>query len=280
MFRIAAVSFLNTIPLVDWLASLEGSRVALTHDLPSRLRCRLEDGSADVALLPVAEILRGGTGGILPAAGIGCRGPVDSVKVFTRDDLKDIRRVSADRGSRASVALLRVLLSERFGLDPAVTEFVPRAGILPGREEGLLIIGDACFEYERFLREEGHADVRAHDLGGMWWDLTQLPFVFAVWAVAPDLEERVGRDGVEELKGLLAESMRHGLENRSAIATREAAAGRLGHDGHATAEAIDYYFRTSLHYEVGEDELEGIRRFRRLAAKHGAIPEGPMPPVL
>lgn len=280
LFRIAAVSFLNTVPLIDWLETRGKGRVNLIRDLPSRLLASLQDGTADVALLPVAEILRVDTGGILPVAGIACRGPVDSVKVFTTGGLGDIRRISADRGSRTSVALLRVLLAERYGLHPEISEFIPQTGILPGVDEGILIIGDACFEYERFLRESGHDDVRGWDLGELWWDLTGLPFVFAIWAVALEFPGRVGSEGVTELKELLTESLGWGLENRSDIAAREAAAGRLGHRGDATAEAIDYYFRKSLRYTVGDEELEGIRQFRRLAAKHGVIPKGSLPPIL
>lgn len=280
MFRIAAVSFLNTIPLVDGLESLEGERVALTRDLPSRLRSHLEDGSADVALLPVVEILRGGTGGILPAGGIACQGAVDSVKVFSRTDPEYLTRIAADRGSRASVALLRVLLAELYGTAPAIHETTPRTGQFPAEGEGILIIGDRCFEYERFLREEGHSEIRSWDLGRLWWELTGQPFVFAVWAVARDFVERTGDAVVAELKRILTEARRQGQANLSSLAAREAAAGRLGHEGYATAEAIDYYFQRSLRFTVGDEELAGIRQFHRLAIKHEVIPEGPMPPVL
>lgn len=280
MFRIAAVSFLNTIPLIDWLDTLDAGRVSLIRDLPSRLLAYLRDGTADVALLPVAEILQVETGGVLPVAGIACRGPVDSVKVFAMGDLGQIGKISADRGSRTSVALLRVLLAESHGLSPEVTEIVPGTGVLPEEGEGILIIGDACFEYERFLRESGYTAVRGWDLGRLWWDLTGLPFVFATWTTAAGFPRRAGEAGVAELRDLLAESLRHGLAERSAIAAREAARGRLGRDGYATAEAIDYYFKRSLRFVVGDEELAGIRRFHRLAVKHEVFPEGPMPPVL
>jgi len=280
VFRVAAVSFLNTIPLVDWLETQNGQQVELMRDLPSRLTAALREGRADVALLPVAEVLRGESGGILPVAGIACRGPVDSVKLFSKSDLPELCRIKADRGSRSSVALLQVLLAEAHGLSLPIDEVKPALNQVPDEGDGLLVIGDRCFGYEAWLRRAGEAEVRSWDLGELWWRLTGLPFLFAVWAVAPGFPARAGKEKVTDLKNLLAESIRQGRENLDQIAAREAAAGRLGHKGHATAEAIDYYFRNSLRYLIGEDELAGMDLFRRLAVKHRVLPEGPMPPIL
>ncbi len=278
--KVAAVSFLNTVPLVEGLVAHCGAEVALSWDLPSNLADKLYSGAADVALLPVAEILRGGTGGILAAGGIACRGAVDSVKLFASQDLYTLKRVAVDRGSRSSTALLRVLLSEHNGTMPVLTETEPRVGVLPQRDEGILIIGDRCFEYEQGLRESGRDDVRSWDLGQLWWDLTGLPFVFAVWAVAPDFLARRGPGGVRQLKSVLSGALAYGLENLSDFAAREAALGRLGRQGYATTAAIDYYFHQSLHFQIGDQELTGIRRFRELATRNGVISEGPMPPIL
>lgn len=279
-FHIAAVSFLNTIPLVEGLSELTSDRVLLTRNLPSRLSTSLQDGTADVALLPVADILRGETGGMLPVAGIAGQGCVDSVKLFATAEIPNLTHIAADRGSHSSVALLRILLAEIHGLTPHITEINPQPGRLPAANEGILIIGDRCFEYEKFLRESGHTEVRAWDLGRLWWDLTELPFVFATWAVAPGFAERAGAEAVAELKQILAVARDQGLRNLTTIAEREAAAGRLGHQGYATSAAIDYYFRKSLRYIIGEPELAGIRRFRELAIAHNIIPERPLPPVL
>lgn len=280
MFRIAAVSFLNTIPLIAGLEPREGRDVTLCRDLPSRLHAGLLDGSADVALLPVADVLRGPVGGILPVGAIACHGPVDSVKVFAASAPGELRRIAADRASHTSVALLRVLLAERHGLVPDVTEVEPGPGVVPGPGEGLLIIGDRCFAYERFLRESGRDDVRGWDLGELWRELTGLPFVFAVWALAPGFPAERGEAAVADLRGILVESLEHGLARRTLLAEREAAAGRLGPGGRAGAAAIDYYFRHSLRFTVGPEELAGIRRFHELAVRHRILPGGPMPPVL
>ena len=81
-------------------------------DLPSRLADRLAAGELDVALIPSVEYLRGAASGyeILPGFAIAARGPVRSVKLFSRVPFERIERLALDAGSRTSQALARVWL--------------------------------------------------------------------------------------------------------------------------------------------------------------------------
>lgn len=278
IYRVAAVSFLNTLPLIERFLDGRDPRVVLTRALPALLADELAAGRADVALLPVAEILRGRSGGLLaPGWGIACRGAVDSVKLFVHGDPARLKRVRADRASRSSVALLQVLLAERWGAAPGFVEAEPVPGQFPEAGEGVLAIGDRCFAYERALRAAGQADVQSVDLGAAWFDLTGLPFVFAAWAVAPDFVARAGTAGVRGLAALLDEALADGYARRAEIAAREGAAGRLGPGGEAGAAAITYYFERSLHFRLGDDDLAGIARFRELCLHQGVLPAGTAP---
>ena len=114
-FRIAAVSFLNTIPLIEDLRDRPANEILLHCDLPSRLPALVASGRFDAGLIPVVEVLRGQAAGVVPGPGIACRGAVDSVKLFHRGPLRDLRWIGLDRGSRSSVALLKCLLQEEYG---------------------------------------------------------------------------------------------------------------------------------------------------------------------
>ena len=280
VYRVAAVSFLNTIPLIDWFEQTGDVRVALSRALPSCLGGMLAAGEADVALLPVVEIFRGVSGGMLPGTGIACRGDVDTVKMFYRGDPAELEIVAVDRGSRTSVALLRILLQEQFGIRPEFSEIEPRADWRPAAGQGALIIGDRCFEYEKDLRENGDLEVAGYDLGGAWHKMTGLPFVFAAWAVAPGFPAKAGDAGLRELTDLLTRARDHGLAHLDEIAAREAAAGRLGHQGEATGEALDYYFRHSLRFVLGEEEMAGLRLFHEICVKHRVIPDSATPSIM
>ena len=279
-YRIGAVSFLNTVPLIEWFLSEPRADIELIRDLPSRLGARLGTGQADVALLPVVEIFRGVSEGIISHTGIACRGPVASVKLFVRGEVGAVRRVHADRGSRSSVALLQILLLERYGLDPAFGEYEPRPDRLPDAGEALLIIGDRCLAYEAALGEHDVRDVQALDLGELWYETTGLPFVFAAWAVAPGFVARAGAEGVERLAAMLDTARDFGLDRLEIIAEREAQNGRLGCHGESTAAAILSYFRHALRFELGARETAGLRRFHELCSKHGLCPPGPLPEFL
>jgi chorismate dehydratase len=272
VYRVAAVSFLNSLPLIDGLVDGGDPRVELTLALPSRLADELADGRADVALLPTVEILDGSSGGLLaPPAGIACRGDVDSVKLFANGAIGQLERVRVDRGSRTSVALLRILLAEIHGIRPEFVAEEPVPGRQPGPREAVLVIGDRCFAYEKAFRAGASGEAETMDLGGAWHDLTDSPFVFAAWAVAPDLIDRVGADGVALLGDLLDCAHREAFSRRHEIASRESAAGRLGPGGEATATAITYYFERSLHFGLTDADLGGMVGFREYCVKHGVL---------
>ncbi len=283
-YRIAAVSFLNAIPLVEWFTAADHPEVALERALPSLLPGKLMRGEADGALLPVVEIFRGDCR-LLGGTGIAGRGAVDSVKLFVRAQgrcsldmrsLSDLTHIGVDRGSRTSVALLRILLSESGVPCPGFVEVQPRPGRSLEPSEGMLVIGDRCFEFDRWRREDPRgADVLAVDLGQAWFDFTGLPFVFAAWAAAPAFAQSAGPERVDALADLLTRAREYGIAHLDEIVAREAAAGRLGCDGRATADALDRYFRTSLRFRLGPEELAGMECFRGLCIKHGLVATGP-----
>ena len=279
IFKIASVSFLNARPLIDRFDPADRARVELSGALPSRLGAILAEGTADVALLPAVEVFRGRSGGMVSGIGIACEGAVDSVKLFYRGELGEITHVNADRGSRSSVALLEVLFLEKFGTSPIFTEIEPTSDLELPSGTGALIIGDRCLEFERD-RGAGDDAPRAWDLGEAWYALTGLPFVFAVWAVAPGMPDRVGTAGVEDLTGILTRARDRGLADLDTIVAEAVAAGRLGRGGEATVEALDYYFRQSLRYILGDREMAGLRRFHQLCVQHGIVPAGAAPSIL
>ena len=272
--RIAAVSFLNTIPLIEWFITQPHLSVEVTSVLPSRMAELLHSGEADVALLPIVEVFRGQSAGMVSGTGIACEGNVDSVKLFTRGDPRQLTSVRTDRGSRTSVALLRVLMGEVFSNSPEFIETKPSSEILPASGEGLLIIGDRCFEYEAHLDKMGTSGVQSFDLGGLWFQLTGLPFVFAAWSLAPGFPRRVGPTRVAELGNLLDQARDFGLKNLDRLAEREASLGQLGFKGKSSQEAIEYYFQKSLRYKIGDREMAGARHFQELCVKYGEAPGG------
>ena len=86
-----------------------------------------QDGELDVGLIPSIEFFQRPDYTIVSDACIACRGPVLSVKLFSRVPLEQIRTLALDEGSRTSVALVRILLKERFGIDAAARTLAARS---------------------------------------------------------------------------------------------------------------------------------------------------------
>lgn len=255
--RIGAVSFLNTVPLIEGLQDRPG--IDLQRDLPSRLADLLYDGAIDVGLIPVVEYLRGVGTELAAGVCIASRGAVRTVKVFSQVPLEEATSIAVDRGSRSSVALLRVLLAELYDRHPDLHVVEPRPENLFHQHATALVIGDRA-------EQIAGADLHIYDLGQMWDELTGQPFVFAAWALGPHLATVEFDERRRALVRELGEARDRGLSRLPELAAREAAAR-----GAEAADILDYW-TTSIHYRLGDEELAGLRSFADLAAKHDLIP--------
>jgi chorismate dehydratase len=255
--RVGAVSYLNARPLFYRLSEFAPD-VRLFLDVPSRLGEQLAAGSLDLALIPSIEYLRGVERGyeILPNFAIAARGPVRSVKLFSRVAWPAVRRLALDAGSRTSQALAQIWLHARYGLRPEFIEELPLgASPLESTADAVLVIGDRAMKVPHDPFRE------VVDLAEAWVELTGLPFVFALWVV---------RDGVNlgRLPEALEQSRSEGLAQAGELARVHGS--RLGLD---VATCYDYLTNV-LSYELGEPEIAGLRTFADMAARLGLAPEG------
>ncbi|MEO8497226.1 MAG: menaquinone biosynthesis protein, partial [Planctomycetota bacterium] len=170
--KVGAVSYLNTKPLVYRLAEI-APYADISYDLPSRLADQLANGELDIALIPSVEYFQDPSYEIVSNACIGCRGPVLSVKLLTRVPFDQIRTLALDEGSRTSVALVRILLQQRFGLAPQLESLPIGAGVNDSNADAVLLIGD------RAIHAPDGGFVDEWDLGDQWCRWSELPFVFA-----------------------------------------------------------------------------------------------------
>lgn len=252
--RVGAVNYLNTKPLIYGLREL-APQAELVLDLPSRLADGLAQGQLDVALIPSVEFFQDPAYKIVSDACIACRGPVMSVKLFSRTPIERVRSLALDEGSRTSAALVRILLKERLGIEPRCEPLPIGASVGDAKTDAALLIGD------RAMHAPGGPFADVWDLGDEWCRWAELPFVFAMW---------VARPGVE-LSGLdvaLSQARDLGLAHLDQIAAAEAAPLGL-----SRPECLAY-LRDNLYFHLGPRELRGLELFYRLAHKLGLAPSG------
>ena len=269
--RIAAISFLNTAPLMwDFQHPPIDATLAAKYDLawmlPSECAQRLAAGTADLGLVPIAALATTPGLRILPGCTIASRGLVRSLLLVRRahQPLADLRSVAADTASRSTIAHSRILF-HAWG-NPNVP-FLPMAADLDSMlaaADAAIVIGDPALLAleERANRfERTHEELIYHDLAAEWHTLTGLPFVSAIWAAAPGspLNESIANDFIQ--------SRNHGLQNIDTLVAEWSRQLPL------SEETIRTYLTTNIHYTLDEECLEAMRTFFRLAAECGALPE-------
>lgn len=241
-FRVGSVPYLNAVPLT------RGLEEQVIFVPPSQLAAMLRRDELDAALVSVTEVLFSDRYDVLDGIAVASLGEVKSVLLAHRRPLEEVTEVAYDPASLTSVYLLQVLLAER-GLRPRLTPLdAAEPGSLP---DYTLLIGDRALDFVRAQPQH-----ETWDLGAAWFELTGLPFVYAVWALRRGVEN-------EMLRRQLREAKDFGLETLDTII--------------ANHPAYDYEFRKDylgwhIHYHLGADEKRGLARFLDLLRKHGFGP--------
>lgn len=246
--RMGAVSFLNARPLVHYLDPEEPPPFELCLQIPSRLTEMMKQGLLDVALLPSIEYFRADDYRIIPGISISSNGIVESVRIFSKIPIEDIRSLALDVSSRTSVALARILFKRRFNATIEFTDCSPDTTLDGLDADAMLLIGDAAMKFT------STDPFHSLDLGEEWTKLTGLPFVYAMWVA----KSGIRTDGLQEK---LLKARDEGLANLDEMA--KAAGGKLG----LSEEICFNYLKNVIHYELGDREMEALKLFRDFAAE-------------
>ena len=174
--RVGIVNYLNTKPLIYGLQKEPVNKmIELIGAYPAKLAQMLIDDEIDIGLIPVAAIPQLPSYYIVGNYCIGAEGEIASVCLFSEVPMHEIKKVYLDYQSRSSVALLKWLMKESWGIDPEIIESDNESyrQEIKGTTAGL-VIGDRALEQRKI-------STFIYDLGSEWRSITGLPFVFAAW---------------------------------------------------------------------------------------------------
>ena len=240
-FRVGSVPYLNAVPLTRGLEN------EVNFVPPSELARMLQRDELDAALVSVTEPLLNDRYDIVDGVAVASLGEVKSVFLAHRRPLPEVKEIFCDPASLTSVHLLRVLLAEK-GLRP---EFKPLAGYEPATmPDYVLLIGDQALNFIR--SGPGH---QFWDLGAAWYELTNLPFVYAVWALRRGIDTAT-------LSRRLRDARDFGLETLEYIISSR------------TEFDLDFrkdYLSWHIHYHMGSDEKRGMAQFAELMRRHEGL---------
>ncbi len=220
--------------------------VDLSFSIPALCAEQAESSLIDIGLVPVAEIARQQLQ-IVSDVGIACYGAVRSILLVSRVPFRQIRTLAADESSRTSVQLARVILRERYGVEPLINRYAPELDNMLRNADAALIIGDPALQIEP-------ADLPYEwlDLGSEWRHLTNLPMVFAAWAGKPGAP-------VSLLAELTRKSYEFGKVHLNEIIETEHS------KRHVSKQLAQRYLGELIHFELGRKEQNGWEAFLELA---------------
>ena len=248
-YRIGAVSFFNARPLIYRLQQHEN--IFVQKDVPARLGQALDSGSIDAGLVPSIDYQESQRDWlILPDAAIGSCGEVLTVRVFSQVPLERIDRLACDTDSHTSVVLAQIIWQLRFHHRLSIEPLTNLSS-----NPAVLLIGD------KVLPQLGKWPFEL-DLGAAWTELTNLPFVYAFWAVSA----RKQTHELDSLANILQYRPLDSPIHIDEIVTRYAK--QHGFD----PELAKRYFTENISYEFGSSQRQGLNRFYQLAYQMNLIP--------
>jgi chorismate dehydratase len=256
MIRFGLHDFLNAQPLlVPLVRQQKELGVKIVPGVPSLLADKLKAGELDLAMIPTIEYLKEADHyRLIPDVAIASRGEVGTVLLVSHVPLDKIKTLALDDRSRTSVALLKILFAERFGLGVKFAPSPPDPKAMLKANDAALIIGDQAFFLPKLPTE-----TKIYDLSQEWFLATKKTFVHAVVAVREEVVLP------QEICANIQLAKQEGLQAIPEIANQYA--GSTGLD----LNTLKDYLSNKIIYGLGRQELEGMTLFRDKCFDRGMI---------
>lgn len=275
---IAAIDFANPAPLM-WdfehaprQEELLG-RYEIVSSTPSECARRLQAGTADIGLVPVAAYAGIHEAAIIPGCVIASLNHVQSILLVVKRNVgvRAAKRVALDTASLTSAAYTRIFFSKLWKTTPEFTQHPPDLDAMLHSADAALLIGDPALLAlkDQEAREEQTGEPLDYiDLAHEWRAWTGTPWVSAFWAVR---EAAFSPDAVTRAQLIqdFQQSRDHGLAHIDDIAREWSARMPL------STGALRAYFSENIHYLLDEACLEGLNLFYRYAVESGALDSVP-----
>jgi chorismate dehydratase len=261
-YKIGIINYLNTQPFqYDLEERLRPLGVEFVRGVPTALNRALLAGEIDLA--PISAVFAAEHAEqfiILPGHSISSFGAVKTVLLFSwRTDIRELddETIALTNHSATSVALLKLLCRERYGITPRFFTLPQDLPAMMQQAAAALVIGDTAL-VEGFLHRElprndgsGYGRPTIFDLGDEWLKLTGLPFTFALWAARREtLDQLLALD----IPQALAASKEAALQAIDEIAINYAPTL-------AVPTGVCRRYLRDLRYDLTAEDLAGLNRF-------------------
>ncbi len=253
MLKVGKIEYLNTVPVYYGFIRgvVDSSGVEFVEDVPSELNRLLSEGFLDASVISSYEYIANSDKYLLlPDLSISAERRVVSVLFLSTVPIHQLHRkdVWITRSSITSKELLKYLLREVYGVEPNFYYYSMKENTLPGNPRAVLAIGDDALKLMKMKKFPF-----IYDLAEEWFNLTGLPFVFALWAVRRESYKKK-REEVEEFYRKLVESRNYGEKHYDEICREYAPKLEL-------PNKLCENYLNCLNFHLREKELESLKLF-------------------
>lgn len=234
---------------------------------PSTLNMMLRNGEIDLSPSSSIEFaMRHRKYLVLPSLSISSVGEVKSVLLFSKVPLSELnlKKISITSASATSFVLLRIILEKFLSLKKVeyLTSSAPPEHALE-TSEALLLIGDEALMLSNKLKPNF-----IYDLGKLWFDLTGLPFVFALWIVRRD-SYNIHREKFKQIHNILLKAKQRFLKDKISFLNGLPQLKVIKKE-----QILDYW--ETINYDLTEEHIKSINKFYKLSAELNIIPKAPL----
>jgi len=246
--KVSLISYTNTKPFVlGLLKSTElKNQIQTSFDSPAECARKLVSQEVDLGIVPVASLKDIPDYKIISDYCIGSDGDVNSVFLFSKKPLAEIRSIILDPQSRTSNNLTRILCKHYWKIDPV---FIGKERFSSrydsdhessdlSQADAMVLIGDRTFQSRKEF-------AYPFDLGGEWKRFTGLPFVFAVWASHRELSQ--------DFQDQFNKALKWGLDHRQQVLDEILS----GPDTYPDFDFTDYLFH-KLSFDFNEPKRKAL----------------------
>ncbi|MBW7886867.1 MAG: hypothetical protein H3C35_00725 [Bacteroidetes bacterium] len=190
---------------------------------------------------------------VYPSASVSSFGMSGAIRLYFRAGMKNISTLAVNITSAAEVVLARIILEEKYDAAPSI---VPVAGdldaMLQKADAALLIDAQAAFS---------DSDYPFVDLVDEWYDVSELPYVHAVFTGRQN-------DYSENLHKQLME-----VENEAGLRLSFVIKELSKNNSHTEDSYSNYLSHFS--YQFSDEVLQSLEEYFRLAYYHGILDDIP-----
>jgi len=213
--KMGKISYINASPvfygldhglLPDWLE--------MVADVPAALNRQIITGQIKVSPISAAfyamnhkDLL------LLPNLSISCHGRVLSVLLASNYPINELggKKVFFSRESASAASFMKMIFNQRKIFPVFEVGDVNNFETVSGPADAVLVIGDFALKLPWDQNFE-----YVFDLGQLWYEMKQLPFVFAVWVVRRSFANK-NPLVVKKIHELLLASKKQGYQNINAV---------------------------------------------------------------